>query len=149
MKIAAIAAILALLSQCGGPPYSRPNPSLPPAYRDQETSTQVSLGDLGWWQVFNDPELQQLLTVAVAQNYDVQVAAQRIQEAEANYTVVAANLYPQLNAVLSAQYNQVNGERSILQPHTEFAPQGLLTASYEVDLFGKVHSQTAKAAAPT
>ena len=73
--------------------------------------------------------------------------AEHIQQAQAQYTIVAANQYPQINALLSAQYQQTNGKRAVLAPKSTFAPNGLLTLQYEVDLFGKVKSQAAVAAA--
>ncbi|MBV8668272.1 MAG: efflux transporter outer membrane subunit [Candidatus Eremiobacteraeota bacterium] len=149
MKLALLGIILVQLLGTCAPPYHRPDTDEPPAYRDEAQASQVMppLGELGWWEVFKDPQLQSLLRTAVAQNYDIRVAAQRIQEAEAQYTVIASNQYPQINALLSAQYQQINGKRAVLQPKSTFAPNGLLTLQYEVDLFGKVRSQAAVAAA--
>lgn len=149
MKLALLALIVAqVLALCSGPPYDRPDAALPPVYPDATGAPQTpSMGDLGWWQVFQDPELLRLLRTAVAQNQDVLVAAQRVQQAEAQLTIVHAGQFPQLNAVLSAPYQQTNGKISLASPRSTFAPNGLLTLSYEVDLFGKVSSATAAARA--
>ncbi len=149
MKLALIGLILAQVLATCAPDYSRPETALPPVYRDQApaSATQASLGDLGWWQLFKDPQLLALLRVAVAQNQDVNVAAQRVQEAQAQLTITAANLYPSINAVFSAQYSQTNGQRSILTPKSTFSPNGLLALSYEFDFFGKYRSATAAARA--
>ncbi len=138
-----------LLATCAGPPYERPDAVLPAVYPDATASpaSTQSMGDLGWWQVFQDPTLQQLLRTAVAQNQDVLVAAQRIQQAEAQLTIAGAGRFPQLNAVLSAPYQQTNGQLPATSPRSTFVPNGLLTLSYEVDLFGKVSSATAAARA--
>ena len=126
----------------------RPDASMPPAYRDQtQSQTMPPMGALGWWEIFKDPELQTLLRTAVAQNYDVRIAMQRVQQAQAQLTIVSGNRYPQINAVASAQYSKTNGPENAFIPREEFIPGALLTLQYEVDLFGKVHSETAAAAA--
>ena len=102
---------------------------------------------MGWWQLFKDPQLLALLRTAVAQNQDINVAAQRVQEAQAQLTITAANLYPNVNAVFSAQYSQTNGQRSLITPKSTFSPNGLLALSYEFDFFGKYRSATAAARA--
>jgi len=149
VKLALLAVVLVQLLATCAPRYERPDVASPTSYREEPQASQLvpPLGDLGWWEVFKDPQLQLLLRTAVYHNQDILVAAQRIQQAQAQYTVIAANQYPQVNALLSAQYQQTNGKRSPLTPHSTFAPNGLLTLQYEVDLFGKVRSQTAQAAA--
>ena len=42
-----------------------------------------SLGDEKWWQVFQDPELQELIQTALKNNYDVRIAAARVLQAQA------------------------------------------------------------------
>ncbi len=149
MKLALIGLILMQVLATCAPDYSRPDAALPPVYRDQPpaAATQASLGDLGWWQLFKDPQLLALLRTAVAQNQDINVAAQRVQEAQAQLTITAANLYPNVNAVFSAQYSQTNGQRSLITPKSTFSPNGLLALSYEFDFFGKYRSATAAARA--
>ncbi len=149
MKIALLGVLLLQLLATCTPPYHRPNANEPPAFRDQQPASQVMppMGTLGWWQIFKDPQLRSLLRAAVAQNYDLGIAAQRLQQAEAQYTIVSGSQYPQINAVLSAQYQQTNGQRPALSPRSTLTPNGLFTLQYEFDLFGKVHSATAAAAA--
>lgn len=149
MKLAILGVLLAQLLATCAPPYHRPAADEPSTFRDQQPASQVMppLGALGWWEVFKDPQLQSLLRTAVAQNYDIRIAAQRVQQAEAQYTIVSGSQYPQINAVLSAQYQQANGSRPALTPRSTFAPNGLLTLQYEFDLFGKVHSAVEAAGA--
>ncbi len=138
-----------ILATCVGPPYQRPDAMLPPVYPDASATpaNTASMGDLGWWQVFKDPQLQKLIRTAVAQNQDVQVAAQRVQQAMAALTIAHAAAFPQINLVLTAPYQQTNGQISAATPRSTFVPTGLLTLAYEVDLFGKVSSATAAARA--
>ncbi len=137
-----------LLATCA-PPYQRPDAVLPPVYPDAigTPASTASMGDLGWWDVFQDPQLQKLLRTAVAQNQDVLIAAQRVQQAQAQLTIVGSGRFPQINAVLSAPYQRTNGTVPPGTARSTFVPNGLLTLSYEVDLFGRVSSATAAARA--
>ncbi len=149
MKLVLLGIVIVQLLYTCTPKYTRPDAAQPVDFRFEENAPGLvpAMGALGWWQVYKDPVLLSLINTALAQNYDVRIAAQHIQEAEAQYTIVSANLYPQLNAVLSAQYKQTNGQQAPLTPRSTFTPNGLLTLQYEVDLFGHVHSQAAAAAA--
>jgi multidrug efflux system outer membrane protein len=141
VKLALIALIFTQLLATCAPPYQRPDAAVPSVYRDGDpAATALSIGDLGWWQLYQDPVLLKLLATAVEQNYDVAIAYQRVQEAQAQYTIVASNLYPSVNAALGAPYSKTNGRLPPGTPAQTFAPNGLLTLSYELDFFGKNQS---------
>jgi multidrug efflux system outer membrane protein len=140
--------VMQIVYSCA-PAYQRPSAAVPPAYRDEgpEAGTP-SLGDLGWWQVYDDPQLRSLIRTAIADNQDVGIAEQRIQQAQAEVTIVGSQRYPNVNAVLTAPYTKNNGAQLPLFTEREsFTPVGLLTLSYEADLFGKYSSATAAARA--
>jgi multidrug efflux system outer membrane protein len=92
-----------LLASCTvGPHYSRPPVTVPPAYRydtapGNAQPAAASLGDEKWWQLFQDDELQKLIRTALARNYDVQVAATRILQAQAQVGITRADQFPNLN----------------------------------------------------
>ena len=71
-----------LLAGCAvGPNYHRPAIQTPPAYRDPGENAQAqaaSFADLPWWQIFQDPQLQDLIRTALKQNYDLRLATERI-----------------------------------------------------------------------
>jgi outer membrane protein, multidrug efflux system len=84
-----------------GPNYHRPAVQTPAAYRDLAKNPQLqaqaqSYADLPWWQVFKDPQLQQLLRTALAQNYDLQLATERINAARAQLAITRSSLFPQV-----------------------------------------------------
>lgn len=87
-----MAAMMALGMVAGckvGPNYHRPVVQPPTAYRDLSENPQVqaqaaSYADLPWWQVFQDPQLQELIRTALKQNYDLQLATERINGARAS-----------------------------------------------------------------
>ncbi len=84
-----------------GPNYHRPAVQTPTAYRNLSENPQVqaqvaSYADLPWWQVFQDPQLQELIRTALKQNYDLQIATERINAARAQVAVTRSSLFPQV-----------------------------------------------------
>lgn len=92
--------ILLLLAGCKvGPNYARPEATAPPVYRGADnaevsSANKDSLGDQDWPKVFNEPELQELIRTALASNYDVRIAAQRVLEAQAQLKITRAQQFP-------------------------------------------------------
>jgi len=96
------------LSACEvGPNFSPPRPAVPAAYisdQPQSETTPYVSGDSvdpAWWERFNDPELTKLETEAVSQNLDLQIATERLLEAEAEAQITGAELYPTLGGAAS------------------------------------------------
>lgn len=101
MKNAALLGILAVLVlEAGcmmGPKYKRPAVDVGQEYRapaPQQAAQASSLGNEQWWQVYQDPVLTQLLHTAIAQNYDVRIAAARVLEAQAQVGITRSNQLP-------------------------------------------------------
>src|SRR5271156_1309533 len=93
-----------LIAGCmAGPNYHRPAVQAPAAYRDLSENPQAhaqtaSYADLPWWQVFQDPQLQELVRTALKQNYDLQLATERINAARAQVVITRSSLFPQVGA---------------------------------------------------
>jgi multidrug efflux system outer membrane protein len=89
-----------LLAGCNvGPKYVRPNYTAPPAFRGADeaavkSEAANSLGDEQWAAVYREPELQALIQKALANNYDVNIAAQRILEQQAQVKITRAQQFP-------------------------------------------------------
>ncbi len=87
-----------------GPDFHSPHAATPAAFiADQppsETAPYVSGDpvDPNWWESFNDPALTKLETRAVAANLNLQIATQRLLEAQAQAIITGAVLYPSLAA---------------------------------------------------
>ena len=91
-----IALAFLLLAGCTvGPKYQRPPVTTPDGYRslapDAGQQTPASLGDEKWWTVFQDQQLQELIREALAQNYDVRIAAARVLQAQAVLGITRAD----------------------------------------------------------
>jgi outer membrane protein, multidrug efflux system len=82
-----------------GPKYTRPNYPAPPAFRgaddtDVSSDPKQSLGDDQWSAVYKEPELQELIRKALANNYDVRIAAQHILEQQAQVKITRSQQFP-------------------------------------------------------
>jgi outer membrane protein, multidrug efflux system len=137
-----------LLGGCTvGPNYHRPVVQAPATYRDLSESTQVqpqvaSYADLPWWQVFQDPQLQELIRTALKQNYDLQLATERINAARAQVAITRSNLFPQVNGSGNFQ----GGKDSSSQAKFNFLNLGA-DAAFQLDFFGKLRRATQAARA--
>src|SRR6266446_1291172 len=88
-----------------GPNYRKPVIPVPNAYhgpddhpQDQAQAQAASFADLPWWQIFQDPVLQDLIRRCLKQNYDLQTATEKITQARAQLMVPRSNQYPQVTA---------------------------------------------------
>jgi multidrug efflux system outer membrane protein len=84
-----------------GPKYRKPAVQTPAAYRELQESSQTqaqaaSFADLPWWHVFQDPQLQELIRTALKQNYDMQLATERIKAERAQLAITRSYLFPQV-----------------------------------------------------
>ena len=146
-----IVAVLALDAGCMmGPKYKRPIVDVPQGYRasaPQQAAQASSLGNEQWWQVYQDPVLTQLIHSAIAQNYDVRIAATRVLEAHAQVGITRADQLP--SASLGANiYSQQNAKVTHLFPEYDVnAGQLNLSVIWNLDFWGKYRRQTEAARA--
>ena len=153
-RAAFVAAAALLVSGCLlGPDYSRPPVVVPDNYRFAVApATAESIADLPWFDVFRDPVLQQLVREALQNNYDLRIAAARVEEARFQIGVVRSFLYPQINfnAVGSAQQvsRVTEPSETLGSPHRNF--QNVLlgfSLAWELDVFGRIRRNTEAATA--
>jgi outer membrane protein, multidrug efflux system len=134
------------LSGCAvGPNYKRPDVSVPASYRGQTASPAAkidpALGDEEWARVFQDQELQGLIRVALQNNYDVRIAAARVQEARAQLGITRADQFP----TFGAGGNIISQRDSASGPIPAFQlTQGQLnlSASWNLDFWGRYRRAT-------
>ncbi len=133
-----------------GPNYERPATESPQAYRVDIAAT----GDLlngAWWEQFQDPVLNDLIKVALAENKDVRIAAARVEEFLGRYGVTRAQLFPQVTAQFQGVSQRVS--RTTYPPlspaiNDTFDTYALdLGVSWEIDLWGKLRRATEAARA--
>jgi multidrug efflux system outer membrane protein len=136
-------AAAALVGGCAiGPNYKRPVVAEPPTFRGQAAAEAASLADAPWWDAFQDPGLQALIQEALSRNYDVQIAAARVQEARANLSVARSDLYPSLDYGASAGRAKISpgvgGSAGGPAPRATNFYSATMSASWELDIWGRV-----------
>lgn len=138
----------ALASLCGactlGPDYVRPLVEVPPEWREMQTAEAQSLADTPWWELFGDPALQELIRIALAENKDLAIAVERIEEARARWGFQRADLFPRVDASGSA--GRVRLSESGLQPTGGEIEDSIYSvgasAFWELDVFGRIRRAT-------
>jgi multidrug efflux system outer membrane protein len=148
-------AMIAGLSGCMvvGPDYSRPTVQPPATYRESDPTSR-DLADLAWWKQFGDPVLDALIAEAVANNYSVKVALANVEAASAILMQQRSALYPQVGYLGKGQNLNLPNQSSIngVQPGSgvpasQSAYSLMLSASWELDLWGRIRrlSESAQA----
>jgi len=129
-----------LLTSCS---LHRPQPvelgfDVPQAYR-QAAGGEPSAVGTPWWQLFEDPRLDQLMTQLFAENLDIERAVARLQQARASFEGTRASQWPTVTAS-----GQASRDRSVTGLITETI-QGSLGVAYELDLWRKYASRSTAA----
>lgn len=131
---------------------SAQQPATPDKFRGSESLDQTSIGDLKWFEVFKDPELQKLIRTAMVQNYDLQTAAARINAARANVGLARSEQFPQFEAgadLTTTRFSR-NGQLASSGQGGERRSIGsvlLNLLTFEIDVWGRLRNQTKAARA--
>ena len=114
-------------------PYSRPEVQTEGLYRDlEETKDTASIATLGWRNLFSDKNLQALIDKGLERNTDLRVAHTRVKAAEAVLMNARLSYLP---SVVLAPYGSISGTEGAKAIKTYNLAA---SASWEIDLFGKV-----------
>jgi outer membrane protein, multidrug efflux system len=143
-----------LLHGCAvGPNYVRPKEPVPETFKEAGPWREAAPRDLlsrgNWWELFDDPELNKLEVQAKKTNLGLQVAAARVQQAQAVAGITGSFLYPELNFnPIAVRYavSQTRPDQPSKQPgNVAYVINDFripLYASYEVDLWGRIRRLT-------
>lgn len=97
--------------------------------------------DIGWREFFVDPRLQRLIEIALKNNRDLRVAALNVAAARAQYQITRADLMPTLSGVGSGTIQRYPaGVSTSDAPLITHVYNVGLSASWELDLFGRIQS---------
>lgn len=120
-----------LLAGCAlGPDYARPDPTLPATWAGAGAMAGTRALDAGWWRVFGDALLSDLVERALAANSDLKLARARLRAARAAAVVAGATRLPNIEASVARTQSTRNG-RSVQTGYSAG-----FDASWELDLFG-------------
>ncbi len=131
-----------------GPDYKRPPVTPPENFRGQATPGEtVSLADTPWWEAFGDATLKGLIQDALAGNYNVRIAAARVQQARAQAGVARSEFFPQIGYIATAVQTRGLSNITGVPPVAGQSPYstvylGGATMSWEIDLWGRIRRST-------
>src|SRR6185436_9350404 len=143
--------LMLLLSGCMvGPDYRRPAVTTPDAFRGASAAIppdQQSIGELKWFEVFQDEQLQELIRTALQQNYDLRDAVARVDAARANLGITQADQYPNfgIGAEVPSRELSRQGEFTIPRGTSRqrtFGSVFLDLFSFEIDIWGRLRRAT-------
>jgi multidrug efflux system outer membrane protein len=133
---------LALLALCSctivGPDYTRPTVETPAEWIVSYDAA-ANLVNTAWWQQFDDPVLDELITTALINNLDIKAATARVDQFLGQYRTTHAEFFPQIGASANA-YRQKDSETGQYpgDDSSYSSYQGALSATWEIDLWGRI-----------
>ncbi|MDB6022328.1 MAG: efflux system, outer rane lipoprotein NodT family [Pedosphaera sp.] len=147
-----------LIAGCAvGPNYRRPALNPPPVFRGEMQAATNSFADLPWWQIFHDDTLQELIRIALTNNYDLRVAVSRVEQAHAVMIETRSQLLPQINYTgLGITEKNISTSGALFSSATTSGGLNTTTASsgrttfylgdlnttWEIDLWGRIRRLT-------
>lgn len=147
-RLIAAAGCACLAAGCvQGPDYARPEVEVPSAYRFAELSGE-SLNQPGWWNAYRDPHLDGLVREALVSNRDLRIASARIDEFAAILAGTRSQGFPQIGYGLSGNRSRASEQKipAIVDPLSTTL-SSVLSASWEIDLWGRIRRETEAARA--
>jgi len=144
---ALVLALTVLLSACSlAPHYDRPDQEMPKQWRSVDMGSAPLHTD--WWNRFNDPVLTELVEEALKNNQDLAQSMAKIESAAAQVGVGTAALAPAVTGTGSATAQGLSEKTANTVPfdqsklaRSNTSYQGALSASWELDFWGKVRNQ--------
>ena len=140
-KLIGIVALLATGCTTLEPSYVQPDPAVPaswPAGDPYLRQSEAALPALTYQQVFQDPRLQTLIAQALVNNRDLMIAAANIAAAREQYHIQRAEQFPEVNAAGSVNVTTRDSGSNLDATYAA----GLQVPSFEIDLFGRIRSQS-------
>lgn len=121
--------------------FERPEMSVADSYRNLDTTSVVdtaTIAYLNWTEIYTDPNLQVLINYALENNTDHLIAMEKVKEAKAAFKSARLSFFPSAGLVFPTNMNYSNGNTSV-------SYDASVTASWEIDLFGKLLNSKRKA----
>lgn len=121
--------------------FERPEMTVADSYRNLDTTSVVdtaTIAYLSWTEIYTDPYLQVLINYALENNTDHLIAMEKVKEAKAAFKSARLSFFPSAGLVFPTNLNYSNGNTSV-------SYDASVTASWEIDLFGKLLNSKRKA----
>ncbi len=147
VKFLLLAVVAVFVYGCAvGPNFQKPVVNSPKEFRFDPNAADTFV-TLSWWELFNDTVLDTLVRIAIRENYDVRIAAARVEEARAAWRYNKADNFPRLGYEGYIEGGNLN---PVLQSgntdvHSSYYAAPVL--SWEIDFWGKYRRATESARA--
>jgi multidrug efflux system outer membrane protein len=146
-------AVAVLLAACTvGPDYVRPTVGTPSTWRIDYPKA-ADAANTRWWEQFDDPALNALIDTALRENLDIAIAAARVDQFLGNLVATRSQFYPQLGYGGDVSRNRSSrvGQPPVPPGGDPYFTlyQASLSASWQIDLFGRVRRLSEAAQAQT
>jgi multidrug efflux system outer membrane protein len=160
LRVASLAALVALVGCTMIPPYRQPALPVPAAYPGVAANPAPQpAADIAAHEVFRDARLNRLVDLALLNNRDLRTAVLNVQQTEAQYRISRAALFPTVQGSAGATRSHSSfstgslgagvptgaGSPSSIGYTSNSFSASVGVTSYELDLFGHVRSQNAQA----
>jgi multidrug efflux system outer membrane protein len=123
--------------------------TVPDVYREVQgpPAPAESLADRPWWEVFGDPVLTQLIDEALQNGYDVQLAAERVEEARARAGIARSEFFPSINYGGGWSRGRNSGAVFPFSTATTNLIDANVNFGWELDIWGRIRrlNEAAKA----
>lgn len=149
-----------------GPNYTPPNTEVPEEWHDPEPVETPSATpdmepliilsdeppDTSWWEIFEDPLLNNYICLAAEYNKDIQIAIANVRQARAARQLAASHFFPQITNDINATRQAFSKNGPLFNIPNGLTPNQMITptiprlqnifnflfdAIWEIDLFGK------------
>ncbi len=104
----------------------------------QKTGESVSTV---WWKQFNDPVLDGLISMAAAENRELEGALARIEQARALRSNASSSFWPQIDTSASGNRTKYSSQGNFANGTTRNNYSAGADASWEIDLFGRIRRE--------
>src|SRR5690625_4578456 len=148
LKLSTVALALVLAGCSLAPTYEQPEAPIPGEFPLVSGSTadqaqaDAQFSALGWDQFFNDPQLKELIDVALENNRDIRIALDRVLEAQAQFGVVRSDQFPAFGIGGSGEITRTPSDMRLGGPQSPAISRtfqaGVAMTSFELDFFGRL-----------
>lgn len=121
--------------------FEQPEMNIADSYRNPDetvSSDTASIAFLEWTEIYTDPNLQTLINYALENNTDLLIAIEKVNEAKAALMSSKLAFFPSVGLSLPTNLSYSSG-------NTVVSYDASVTASWEIDLFGKLLNSKRKA----
>jgi len=123
--------------------YKSPEIETQALFRGENPSDTTTIANIPWQEYFTDPMLRELIDQGLRNNFDLNIAFTRIQQAEANLSIARSSFFPTVALIGQVNHTQLSngrdGKNILGYPSTNYTLG--ISSTWEVDIWGKLSAQ--------